>query len=223
MKKGFIIVIEGSTDGVGKSKQTELLYERLVKDGYDVITHHFPTYNTYHGAFVEKYLKGEYGNKEKLSPYFINSLYAIDRAVVWHTKLKEAYKDGKIILLDRYTSSSIIYQSAYLKGKAKKDFIDYISDYEHNKLETKRPDMMIFLTAPFELLSELREKRNKKKNSFKDIHEIDTEYLKKVYDSSIFIAKYLNWNIIECSEKKKIRSIEDIHEEIYNLVKKKIK
>ena len=61
MDSGKIIVIEGSCDGVGKTTQYNLLKERLIENGY-VVNHHFPTYDSYQGLFVEKYLNGEFGN-----------------------------------------------------------------------------------------------------------------------------------------------------------------
>ena len=110
MNQGRLIVIEGACDGVGKTTQFRLLKENLIKDGEQVITHHFPTYGTKQGALVEEYLRGSYGTIHNLSPYFINSLYAVDRAVTWHTELASEYQQGKTVLLDRYTTSSIIYQ-----------------------------------------------------------------------------------------------------------------
>ncbi len=107
MEKGKLIVVEGACDGIGKSTQVELLYNHLKSDGENIVYHHFPTYDTYQGLPVEKYLKVEYGEKEKLSPYFINSLYANDRGITWNTKLKQLYEQGSIILLDRYTTLSI--------------------------------------------------------------------------------------------------------------------
>ena len=38
--------------------------------------------------------------------------------------------------------------------------------------------------------------------------------MKKVYDNALFVAKYLNWTIIDCSDGNKMKSIEQIHEEI---------
>jgi len=221
---GKIIVIEGSVDGVGKTKQTELLYKRLTDEGYNISTHHFPTYGTYHGVCVEKYLNGDLGDKEKLSPYFINSLFAIDRAIVWQTKLKKLYEEGNILLLDRYTTSSLIFQSAYIEdSKEKTEFIKYIEDFEYNKLGTRRPDSVIFLTAPFELVTDLRKKRKINDGILNDIHEVDEEFQRKVYESANFIADYLSWDKIDCSNGNQFRTIEDIHEEVYKLVKTKIK
>ena len=58
--------------------------------------------------------------------------------VTWKDKLKDAYEKGNIILLDRYTTSSLIYQSSLMDDYyEKKDFIDYVMDYEYNKLGIK--------------------------------------------------------------------------------------
>lgn len=53
---GKLIVVEGACDGIGKSTQYNYLKEHLIKDGYVVDSHHFPSYNTYQGVPVEKYL-----------------------------------------------------------------------------------------------------------------------------------------------------------------------
>ena len=56
MEKGKLIVFEGASDGIGKSTQIGLLRKRLESEGNTIVSHHFPTYNTYHGAPVEQYL-----------------------------------------------------------------------------------------------------------------------------------------------------------------------
>ncbi len=221
MNKGKLIVIEGSCDGVGKSTQLNLLKDRFEKNGYNIVSHHFPTYGEDSGNLVENYLKGEYGNPKEISPYFVNSLYAIDRAIVWKNKLQKAINNGDIIILDRYMTSSLIYQSAFITDlEEKKKFIDYVTDYEFNKLGIGIPDSIIFLQVPFETSLKLRDNRQDNDGIKNDIHERDLEFLKKVYENSLFVANYLNWDIIECTEDYEMRSIEDIHEEIYKLVRK---
>lgn len=212
---GKLIVIEGACDGIGKSTQYNLLKEYFIKKGDKVAYHHFPSYNTVQGAPVEKYLSGEYGNIKDLSPYFITNLYAMDRAITWNISLKDSYLNGDTILLDRYTTSSLIYQSALIEDiNEKKKFIDWVYDFEYNKLGIKKPDMIIFLTAPFDVVNNLRLSRVDNEGVINDIHERDIVFMKKVYDNAIFVANYLNWNIIECSENNHMRSIEDIHEDI---------
>ena len=160
---GKLIVIEGSCDGVGKSTQYRMLIDRLKEEKENmIITHHFPSYGTYQGRPVEEYLKGNYGKISELSPYFVNSLYAQDRAITWVNGLKHEYDNGSIIILDRYTTSSLIYQSSVIEDKKEReDFINYVYDYEYNKLEIAKPDMVIFLHAPFEVAQALKKKRKK--------------------------------------------------------------
>ncbi len=220
---GKVIVIEGAADGIGKSTQYNLLKEHLKKDGIEITSHHFPTYNTYQGEPVKKYLQGQFGKIDELSPYFINSLYALDRVLTWHESLKKKYENGTTILLDRYTTSSLIYQSALINDlKEKKEFIDYVCDFEYNKLGIPKPDSVIFLEAPFDLINKLRKNRKQNEGITNDIHETNLEFMKKVYENSIFLANYLNWDRIICNKQDQMKNIEDIHKEVYKVLTKKI-
>lgn len=224
MEKGKLIVIEGACDGIGKTTQYKMLCNHFIEDGTNVINHHFPSYGTVQAALVEKYLSGEFGDVNKLSPYFVNSLYAVDRAVTWNAKLKNTYDSGNTIILDRYTTSSLIYQSALIDNiEERKKFIDYVSDFEYNKIGIKEPDNVIFLSAPFELVTKMRKARKENDGIESDIHERNLDFMKKVYDNALFIADYLSWNVIECSKNGKMRNIDDIHSEIYELVRNKKK
>lgn len=222
MEKGKLIVVEGACDGIGKTTQYNKLCDRFKENGECVSSHHFPSYNTYQGIPVEKYLKGEYGGPSELSPYFIHSLYANDRGITWYTKLKKLYEQGNIILLDRYTTSSIIYQSALIEDiEEKKKFIDHVIDFEYKKIGVKVPEHVIFLHAPFDLVTEIRNARKQNDGVTNDIHESDLEFMKKVYDSAMFVANYLSWDKVQCNDGNKMREIDDIHEEVYSLVKRK--
>ena len=44
--------------------------------------------------------------------------------------------------------------------------------------------------------------------------------MKKVYDNAMFVADYLKWNMIKCDDENQMRPIEDIHEDVYKLIKK---
>ena len=132
------------------------------------------------------------------------------------------YDKGDIILLDRYTTSSLIYQSALIEDPdEKKKFIDYVTEFEYGKIGIKEPDSVIFLHAPFDLVTKLRSQRKQNDGVANDIHERDLEFMKKVYKSAMFVANYLDWDKVECSENDEMRSIEDIHEDVYRLVKKR--
>ena len=222
MEKGKLIVVEGACDGIGKTTQYEMLCNHFLNDGQEIANPHFPSYGTYQGAPVEKYLKGEFGQPNELSPYFINSLYATDRGVTWYTSLKQLYEQGKVILLDRYTTSSLIYQSALIEDiEQKKKFIDYVIDFEYRKIGIKEPDNVIFLHAPFDLVTEMRNARKQNEGIVNDIHESNLDFMKKVYESAMFIADYLSWDKVQCNDGNKMREIDDIHEEVYSLVKRK--
>ena len=53
----------------------------------------------------------------------------------------------------------------------------------------------------------------------KDIHESDKNHLIDAYSAACDVAKEYNWYEIKCVKDNKIRTIEDIHEEIYNEIK----
>ena len=215
--KGKIIVIEGACDGIGKTTQYQMLIDNLKND--KIAYHHFPTYGSYQAISVEKYLNGEFGKVEDLSPYFVHSLYAHDRIITWESKLKKLYNEGNILLLDRYTTSSLIYQCALIDDlEEKKKFIDYVIDFEYKKLNLKEPDVVIFLTANFDMVTNLRNKRTENEGISNDIHEKNLDFMRKVYENANFVAEYLNWNIVKCDNDFKMRSKEDIAHEIYSII-----
>ena len=218
---GKLIVIEGVSDGVGKTTQIKELYNRLIKDGEDVVFHHFPSYGSVGASLVEEYLKGNLGKREGIGPYAISSFYAVDRFYAYHNELKEALEDGKIVLLDRYTTSNLIYQGSLFDSKEKDEFLDYITDYEYNRLGLKKPDLVIFLKLDKDFANTLRKNRDYD-GVEGDINEKDNVFLDKVYDNSLYVADKYNFKIIECSKEGKLRSIDEISSEIYDVVKNNI-
>ena len=73
---------------------------------------------------------------------------------------------------------------------------------------------------PFKLATELRKKRVSNDGISNDIHEKDLAFMKKVYDNAMFVADYLSWTKVLCSENGKMKTKEAIHDEIYNLLTK---
>lgn len=212
----MLIVIEGVSDCIGKSTQVKELYKRLEQDGKDVIYHHFPSYGESGACLVEMYLNGKLGNRENINPYAVSTFFAMDRFCMYKNKLEKELNNNKIVLLDRYTTSNLIYQGALFEREEKEDFLDYVSDFEYNKLGLKRPDLVIFLKLDKDDVNTLRENRD---NESKDVNEKDLNFLDKVYDNSLYVANKYNFKIIECNKDGKLRSIDDINEEIYSIVK----
>ena len=85
----------------------------------------------------------------------------------------------------------------------------------------KKPDNVIFLHAPFDLVTEIRNARKVNDGVMNDIHERDLEFMKRVYESAMFVADYLSWDQINCVKGNGLKSIEEIHEDVYSFVKKK--
>ena len=210
-----LIVIEGVSDGVGKTTQIKELYNKLVESGKEVVYHHFPSYGSVGASLVEEYLKGNLGKREDIGPYAISSFYALDRFYAYHNELKKALNEGKIVLLDRYTTSNLIYQGSFFEDKD--EFLDYVTDYEYNKLGLKKPDLVIFLKLDKSIAKELRKNRDTD-GVEGDINEKDNVFLDKVYDNSLYVADKYNFKIIECSKDGVLRSIDDISGEIYSIV-----
>lgn len=219
---GRLIVIEG-VDSSGKATQTKLLFDKLNKAGFSVESVEFPDYKSNSSALVKMYLNGEFGkNAEDVNPYAASAFFAVDRVASYLTKWKKHLDDGKIVIADRYTTSNFIHQAAKISDCKEKDkFLDWVSDFEYNKLGLPAPDLTIFLDMPVAQAKILMANRlNKIDNSQTlDIHESDTEYLEHSYKNAHYVADKFGWHKILCVKDEKVRSIEDISEEILSAVK----
>lgn len=222
---GKLFVIEG-TDGSGKQTQLKKLQERLDKEGIEYLAISFPDYDSPSSSLVKMYLLGDFGkDPKKISPYIASTFYAADRYASYITKFGEYYNNGGIILADRYTTSNMSYQSGKIKDKEEREkFLDWLLDLEYNIYGIPKPDKVFFLNMPVEKSLELMKDRENKfsHEAQKDIHELDTNHLQESYNASLELAKKYNWNEINCVIDDKIRTIDDIHEEIFKSFKESI-
>lgn len=229
--KANIIVIESGTDASGKETQTNLLYERLKKENKKVVKFSFPNYQSKSSTFVKMYLNGDFGeNPEDVSPYISSMFFAMDRYASYIKEIKKYVNEGYIIIIDRYTTSNMTYQASKIKGLTKRDeFLNWIYDFEFNMLGLPKPKIVIFLDLPVEKAADLIKLREKeedninKNNLKKDIHESDVEYLKNTYYVAKYVSSKYGWNEIKCLEDGSLKSREEISDEIYKIVKEKIK
>lgn len=219
---GKLIIIESRTDGAGKETQTKALCERLLSEGHNVRKITFPNYGTPGCVPVESYLNGDLGDTpSSINPYAISAMYANDRFFSYAQDWGKFYEEGGIIISDRYTTSNMIHQGAKILDKSSKDeYLEWLYDLEFNKYNLPKPDYVIFLDVPLEYSKQLMANRANKINGSekKDIHESDLEYLENCSNSSDYIATKFGWNKIKCVEDYKLRSIDDIHTDIYNEV-----
>lgn len=220
--KGKLIVFEG-LDSSGKKTQTKLLAQRLIKEGKIVEMVHFPTYQgTKLGELVARYLKGDFGTKEKIIPEVGSLFYAIDR-YQFKNQFSKKLRSGTFLIADRYTPANI-FQAAKLEGDDKFVVWEWIKSVESR---LPQPDILILLNIPPTISQKLFSERKIKNlllEGEKDIHESDLDYQKKVGDLYLEIAKREGWVMIDCckevSGEYELRSPEEIHEEIFVKLKR---
>ena len=224
-KMGKLFVIDG-TDGSGKQTQFDKLKERLSKDGVEYKTVSFPNYDSPSSSLVKMYLSGEFGtNAQEISPYIASTFYAADRYATFQTGYKEYYENGGIILADRYTTANMVHQAGKIKDKEERDkFLKWLWDFEFKLYGLPIPTEVFFLNMPTEKALELMKDRKNKfdENAKKDIHERNETHMRDAYKAACDVAKDYNWFEIKCMKDNELRTIDDIHEEIYNEVKKHI-
>ncbi len=213
---GKLIVIEG-LDGSGKSTQLKLLYENLVKNGIDCKTVSFPDYESPSSTLVKMYLKGDFGNKpDDVNAFAASTFYCVDRYASFKANWGKYYLDGGTVVAGRYTTSNAVHQCSKLPESEWEAFLEWLYNFEYNKVSIPKPDKVIFLDMPIEVSQKLLTGRYSGDESKKDIHECDTEYLSRCRKAALFTAKYSDWEIISCAENGQARTIESISKDVLN-------
>ncbi len=225
MTKGKLIIIESGSDASGKATQAKKLYERLLEEGYNIKKITYPNYNSPACMPVKMYLSGEFGNKpEDVNAYVASTFFAIDRFASYNKEWKDFYDNGGIIISDRYTTSNMVHQAVKMDEEEKDKYLDWLYNLEFNLYKLPVPDCVMFLDVLPEISQKLMKDRNNKftGEKEKDIHENNKDYLAKSYYNSLEIAEKYNWDKIKCNDGDNLKTIEEIHEEIYKKVKKYI-
>ena len=217
---GKLIVIEG-TDGSGKSTQFRKLTERLEQEGQAFKTLVFPRYKEPSSALIRMYLGGDFGtHPSDVNAYAASSFYAVDRYASYKQDWGKWYEEGGLIVSDRYTTSNAVHQTSKEPLEKQGDFLKWLYEFEYDKLGLPCPDLIIYLDVPTSFTEKLMRHREQETNTHADIHEQDMQYLATCRQSGRTAAQYYGWNVIQCVKDDEMRSIEDIHEEIYALVKR---
>jgi len=200
--KGKFIVIEG-VDGAGCGSQTELLKERLNEKLSQPVLHiKYPNYNNPVGITIHKFLHEELA----LSPDMQFFIYSLDIFKDMN-EIKKALEEGRIVLADRYFTSTLAYQCAqgFPLEKALRfaELFDFV-----------RPDLIIYLKVSVETALE----RKKMEKSSLDMFERDLELKERVskeYEGLASKSIFGKWIVVDAE-----RPIEEIAIEIENIVKK---
>ncbi len=229
MQKGKLIVIDG-TDGSGKATQVALLEARLKKEGHTVKLVDFPEYyNNFFGKFIGHCLSEQYYNFINVHPKIASVLYAADRFES-KTQIEGWLNKGYVVLANRYVSANQIHQGGKIANAKKRiAYLEWLDEMEYKVFKIPRPDIVLYLSVPFELSVKMMKERNKasQRNYLgkkKDVHEVDVNFQKNSRKSALWLSETLkNFIKIDCAPKKEILSREEIHELVYANIKKIIK
>ena len=215
---GKLIVIEG-TDGSGKSTQFKLLTQRLEQDGKEFQKLVFPQYAEESSALIRMYLGGEFGTKPSdVNAYAASAFYAVDRYASYKKVWGQWYEDGGLVLSDRYTTSNAVHQASKVPDADRETFLHWLYTFEYDQLGLPRPDLTIYLDVPTNFTEKMLRSREAATDTHADIHEQDMAYLATCRRTGRAAAVYYGWTVIDCVRDGQMRSIEDIHEEIYRHV-----
>ncbi|MBU1016533.1 dTMP kinase [Patescibacteria group bacterium] len=191
----MFIAFEG-LDGSGSSTQSRLLADRLEKNGMPTLLTKEPTSDTPIGKMIREILQ----HKWSASPEGLQLLFSADRAEHLKNEIEPALEGGQAVITDRYLFSTLAYggmnvDMEWLKG-LNKNF--------------RLPD----ITFLFKLDPEECIERIAGRGSHFELFE-RTDKLAKIWENYERIAEeFPNIQVIDAS-----KSIEEISEEIWNLVR----
>lgn len=211
--KSKLIVIDG-LDGSGKTTQFDII-KNILAEKHNVKAISFPEYDKPSSALVKMYLNGEIAaDASEVNAYAASSFYAVDRYASYKQYWEESYKQGCVVLASRYVSSNAIHQMGKLPQNEWDSYLQWLEDYEYEKLGLPKPDCVIFLDMPVEISQRLMTERYCGDESKKDIHEANVEYLKVCRKTALYAAEKCGWKVVECSDGNYPLSIDAITQAI---------
>ena len=215
---GKLIIFEG-LDGSGKGTQTQLTAEALKAEGQDLRQITFPNYQSPSSALVKMYLGGEFGqHPDDVNAYAASSFYAVDRYASYKTDWGSFYREGGLVLSDRYTTSNAVHQCSKLPPMHWDGFLNWLFDFEYKKIGIPAPDCVVYLAVDPEVSQKLMTERYHGDESKKDIQEKDREYMARSRAAAEYCARTLGWQRIECTTiengAKTMRTVQDINAEV---------
>lgn len=195
-----LFVIDG-LDGSGKATQTQFVYERLLKKEVPARIVSFPNYQSDSSALVKMYLRGDFGQSvDDVNAFAASSFFAVDRFASYKLDWGKDYLAGTVILCDRYSTSNAVHQMAKLPEADWNDFLDWLYDFEFQKIGIPAPSGVLYLDMAPGATEKLLSVRYGGDEQKKDIHERDRAYMEKSRRAAHFAAVRKGWTIIPCSE-----------------------
>ena len=207
-----IISFEG-IDGTGKTTQIELLKKYLVGKGFKVNVRSYPVYDSFFGKEIGKQLSNK-NTDYNIDPRSMALWYAMDR---WNDRKNfiETDEETDILLLNRYTLSSMVYQ--VIRAGESNELKDWIENLEHVILNLPRPDLYLIFDLPFELALKNNEGKGKREyiDGEVDKYERDVKLQTKARELyKKFGLEQNNAAVINCFDDDQMISIEQIFSKI---------
>ncbi len=198
---GKLIVLEG-LDGSGKGTQTELLRDYIEKSGGKARVIDFPDYKSEGSALVRMYLSGELGNNPSdTNAYAASMFFAADRYVSFITDWRDDWCDpDTVVIANRYTTANAYHQLSKMDSDMWDAFLEWLWDFEFTKLGLPKPDLVLLLDMPESVSSALVAKRSRETGQGLDIHEKNSEYLRRCRAAAAYAAKACGWQIVRCAD-----------------------
>lgn len=199
------IAIEG-LDGAGKSTQIDLLARYVAGRGLECEYLHFPRYDSpVYGDMIGRFLRGEFGNADRVDPFLAALLFAGDRAAAAGI-IRDWLAGGKTVLVDRYVYSNVAFQCAKVADSdRRRELRDWILDTEYVRFGIPRPDVSVFLDVPFGFTARrLTEARIGADRDYlqgaADIHESSLDLQRRVREEYISLAGAdPQFRIVDCA------------------------
>lgn len=216
---GRLVVVDG-LDGSGKSTQLARLDAYFAASAIPYRQISFPDYESPSSALVRMYLSGQLGdNPDDVNAYAASSFYAVDRYASYKQFWQKAYERGDLIVAARYVTSNAIHQMPKLPRTEWDSYLEWLAEYEYDRLGLPRPDCVVFLDMPPAVADKLLRVRYHGDESKKDIHERDRAYVNACRPAALYAAARLGWHVVSCAEGDEPRTPEAITAAILEHIK----
>ncbi|MDR0369200.1 MAG: thymidylate kinase [Candidatus Peribacteria bacterium] len=184
----------------------------------------FPQYGKKSAGLTENYLNGLYGTANDVDAYQASVLYAVDRFDA-SFQIRQWLDEGKIVITDRYVSANMGHQAGKISNLTERDtYLDWVEHFEYEVMKIPRPDINIFLYVDPEISRNLALDVGKvNMDKSKDIHENDASHMEQASKAFKYVANKYGWSKIDCIDDGKMRTREDISEELLEIVKEKLR
>lgn len=145
--KGKLIVFEGA-DGTGTTTQSRLFADRLKESiGKDRVLLTYEPSNDVVGGLIRRMLSKEL---DALPPDGMAHLFCANRINHLHTVILPAIREGKFVVCDRFSPSTVVYQSVHLVDTIPGLFNDGLTEQRMRDLKTlvQWPQNMTSMVEP---------------------------------------------------------------------------